>query len=408
MTQDYINFFLTFGYFPKQAEQTIEFNDYELNYSEYSLDELGKKASDLFVDNIEKLYNPNELHLIPLSGGLDSRAILAGLLKFTEAKNIYAFSYGTKGTLDYEIGRLVAQELGINHISFELQNYKYTLDDLLYHSNSVKQQTLLFHNPPTKQIDTLFKDFIVWSGILGDVVGGSAVPMTYSESFQEAKLKYLNKKTYLKKHIVTNTKAFEKLLIMQEPENKSLISYDEKVIYIERFEKFYKPVIECGENKFLEPFINSEFTDLMFNAPLEYRKSSVLYYEMLKNLDYEIFSLPIKNKLGLGLLASNGQYFARRVKEKILREFKITKLGLGINYQDFNIKYSTQTGFKKLIDEQLVDLTKRDLVNSLNIEQVHKEFNSTNKNSELIKTLVSLEVHLKNGKKLPSTMEELC
>ena len=79
-----------------------------------------------------------------------------------------------------------------------------------------------------------------------------------------------------------------------------------------------------------------------------------------------------------------------------------------LNYQDFNIKYSTQTGFKKLIDEQLVDLTKRDLVNSLNIEQVHKEFNSTNKNSELIKTLVSLEVHLKNGKKLPSTMEELC
>lgn len=267
MTQDYINFFLTFGYFPKQAEQTIEFNDYELNYAEYSLDELGKKASDLFVANIEKLYNPNELHLIPL----DSRAILAGLLKFTEAKNIYAFSYGTKGTLDYEIGRKVAQELGINHISFELQNYEYTLD----HSNSVKKQTLLFHNPPTKQIDTLFKDFAVWSGIVGDVVGGSAVPDTYSKSFNDARLRYLSKKTYLKKHIVNNVNVFEKLLLIDEPQHKSLISNDEKVIYLERFEKFYKPVIECGENKFLEPFVNSEFTDLMFNAPVEYRKSSI-------------------------------------------------------------------------------------------------------------------------------------
>ena len=57
MTQDYINFFLTFGYFPKKAEQTIEFNDYELNYSEYSLDELGKKASDLFVKILEEAFN---------------------------------------------------------------------------------------------------------------------------------------------------------------------------------------------------------------------------------------------------------------------------------------------------------------------------------------------------------------
>ncbi len=408
MTQDYINFFLTFGYFPKQAEQTIEFNDYELNYSEYSLDELGKKASDLFVANIEKLYNPNELHLIPLSGGLDSRAILAGLLKFTEAKNVYAFSYGTKGTLDYEIGRKVAQELGINHISFELQNYEYTLDDLLYHSNSVKKQTLLFHNPPTKQIDTLFKDFAVWSGIVGDAVGGSAVPSDFSSSIDEAKLKYLSKKIYLKRHFVNDPEIFKKFIFNGKNIESSSLSYDEKVIFSERFEKFYKPVIESGNNYFIEPFINNEFTDLMFNAPVEYRKSSILYHNMLKHLDYDIFSLPTKNKLGLGLFANEKEYFFRRVKEKLLREIGITKLGLGINYQDFNIKYSTQNNFQKLIDEQLYDLEKRSIIESVDIGNMLKKYKNYQENSELIKTLVSLEIHLKNGKKLPNSMDEIC
>lgn len=125
---------------------------------------------------------------------------------------------------------------------------------------------------------------------------------------------------------------------------------------------------------------------------------------MLKHLDYDIFSLPTKNKLGLGLFANEKEYFFRRVKEKLLREIGITKLGLGINYQDFNIKYLTQ----KLIDEQLYDLEKRSIIESVDIGNMLKKYKNSQENSELIKTLVSLEIHLKNGKKLPNSMDEIC
>jgi hypothetical protein len=408
MIQDYINFFLTFGYFPKKAEQTIEFNDYDLNYSEYSLDELGKKASDLFVDNIQKLYNPNELNLVPLSGGLDSRAILAGLLKFTEAKNIYAFSYGAKGTLDYEIGRKVAQEIGINHISFELQNYEYTLEDLLYHSNSVKQQVFLFHNPPTIQIDILFKEFTVWSGIAGDIVGGSAVSRDFSSSIDIAIDRYLSKKIYLKEHFVKNHDVFKKFIFTGTDIDKSMLSYDEKLIFLERFEKFYKPLIENGVNKFLTPFINNEFADLMFNAPIVYRIGNSLYYNMLKNLDKSIFSLPTKNKLGLGLFANDREYFFRRLKEKTIKKLRLRNFDLGINYHDFNNKYLTQNKFKNLIDEQLDDLDKRKIIDGLDIDYIQKKYQHLQENAELIKSLVSFEIHLKNGKELPNSMDDIC
>lgn len=408
MTESFINFFLTYGYFPRKPKQTFRFNSYDLNYYGFSLDEIAKKASKLFIENIERLYKSNELHLIPLSGGLDSRAILASLLKFTEAKNLYSFSYGAKGTLDYEIGKKIADNLGINHVSFDLQKYQYTLDDLIYHAKSVKNQTVLFHNPPAKQIDTLFRDFTVWSGIIGDVVCGSAIPKFQSRSFKEAKLRYLNNKTYIKKPFIKNLDSFSDFLFINEIDIDCQISYDEMLIYLERFENYYKPVIEMGENKYQEPFLNSAFTDLMLNAPIEYRESFRLYHNMLRYIDLRIFSLPTKNKLGLGLFDNELRYHLRRFKRKGLRKLGFARLDSGINYQDFNHKYSTQEKFQRLIDNQLDDLNKRDLIENLSISNVLKKFKSNKHNSDLIKTLVSLEIHLKSGKENFNSLDQIC
>ena len=199
MIQEYLRFFLTYGYFPKKATQTVQFNNYSFEYDNCSIDELGIEASKLFHENIDNLYKSNEKHLVPLSGGFDSRAILATLLKFTEAKNIYSYSFGAKDTLDYEIGRDLAQKLGVNHISFDLQSYHYSLEDLLYQSSAVNKQTFLFHNPPLEAVDTLFNEFTIWSGIVGDIVAGSALPTKPSKTIKEAISKYLNNKKYCNK-----------------------------------------------------------------------------------------------------------------------------------------------------------------------------------------------------------------
>ena len=43
-------------------------------------------------------------HIVPLSGGLDSRAILGGLLDAGLKDQITTVTFGTLGTWDYDIG----------------------------------------------------------------------------------------------------------------------------------------------------------------------------------------------------------------------------------------------------------------------------------------------------------------
>lgn len=44
----------------------------------------------------------------------------------------------------------------------------------------------------------MFKDFDIWSGIVGDVVAGSALPVNQSSSVDDAINNYLTKKHILK------------------------------------------------------------------------------------------------------------------------------------------------------------------------------------------------------------------
>ena len=66
----------------------------------------------------------NGTHIVPLSGGLDSRAILAGLLDRGLKDQIIATTYGTPGTYDYDIGCRVAKKIGVKHKAFDLSTCK--------------------------------------------------------------------------------------------------------------------------------------------------------------------------------------------------------------------------------------------------------------------------------------------
>lgn len=60
-------------------------------------------------------------HVLPLSGGLDSRTILGGLLNNIPAEEIVTVTFGTPDTWDFEIGRRVAHEAGTQHFTVDLR-----------------------------------------------------------------------------------------------------------------------------------------------------------------------------------------------------------------------------------------------------------------------------------------------
>jgi asparagine synthetase B (glutamine-hydrolysing) len=61
-----------------------------------------------------------------LSGGLDSRTLLGGLLKFTSADNIKTFTYGLPGTFDFEIGRDISKRFGVQNFSLNFNDVEFS------------------------------------------------------------------------------------------------------------------------------------------------------------------------------------------------------------------------------------------------------------------------------------------
>lgn len=409
MTHDHVKFFLNYGYFPREFNPSIHFDSIDEDFSERSREELSKVASELFLENISNLYKPNEKHLVPLSGGFDSRIILSALMKFTESKNIYAYSYGAKGTLDYEIGRKLAQKIGINHLSFDMQSYQFDLDDLLYNSNAMKQQAVLFHNPPLSIIDNLFENFHCWSGIVGDVVGGSAFSYRSSKNESEAIIKYLTSKKYSPDANDSNVECFKNLIGNNFCSGNTSLTLDEKLIFTERYENFYKPVICAGKMKFQKPFVNNRFSDFMFNLPVEFREGCNLYHNFIKEFNPELYSFPVKKRLGLSMDSSALAFEYNRSKIRIKQKFGLEKIRSDTNYFDFRYKYVNDSRFKKLINEQIHELNERDVINFFDLNEVINRFSAGTVSEATLKTLVSLEVHLKNGLTIESNIGgDLC
>ena len=127
MSQQNLNSFLKLGYFLDYKNNKDIFIDVssidKQKYQKVSENELINIGSKLWIESISANFQSNQKHLVPISGGLDSRSILAGVLKHTEAKNIYTYTFGTPNTLDYDVGNYVAKKIGTNHKSFDLTRF---------------------------------------------------------------------------------------------------------------------------------------------------------------------------------------------------------------------------------------------------------------------------------------------
>ena len=150
-----LNSFLKLGYFLdyKNKDITIDVSNIDKQkYQDASENELIQIGSKLWKESISSNFILNQKHLVPISGGLDSRAVLAGLLEHTEAKNIYTYTFGTPSTLDYDVGNYIAKKLDTNHTSFDLTKHTYKQDELQDISKRIQHQGVLFHHWPVWEV----------------------------------------------------------------------------------------------------------------------------------------------------------------------------------------------------------------------------------------------------------------
>lgn len=156
-------------------EETIEI---EKDRVDYISGELANKLEKAIVESLPENGNV----LIPLSGGLDSRLILSMVYQNIDVNRIRLFTFGQKGTQDFEFASKVANELGLKHhkeiipsessSDFRKINWKeYFEDKIISNSGRIEIIPGRLSGLVTKQI--LPENMCLLSGFMGDPLYGS-------------------------------------------------------------------------------------------------------------------------------------------------------------------------------------------------------------------------------------------
>jgi hypothetical protein len=402
MNKENLNSFLKLGYFLDYENKNISIdisNIKKQNYQDISEKELINTGSKLWRESISTNFDTNQKHLVPISGGLDSRAILAGLLEHTEAKNINTYTFGTPNTLDYDVGSYVAKKLGTNHTSFDLTQYIFNQKELEDISKRVDFQTILFHHAPVWEVDKKFEGCQNWCGFMGDPLAGSKLTNEPSPFLELAKRQFIKKNTYVSSIDLTNGANFNELIECVLIDKTSL-TLDEQLDFQNRQTKYIAPHVLMRGYEYKTPFLYQPWIDFMLSVPNSFRTDESLYRKILLHSFPKEFSYKTKTNFGLPLGVSKNAIFIKKVQDKILRTLKLSS-GKSINYLDFNEKLRTKNDLRDIITSNILDLKERDIINWIDIEDILKNHLSKKGNfADALIVFASLEIHLKSGLKL--------
>lgn len=392
--------FLWAGYFFEYENTAIKIRTDGVNkqrYDRHTRVDLVRTGIELFRAAISSSFQPGKRHLVPLSGGLDSRAILACLLEHTEARQISTFTFGTPGTFDYDIGNHVAQQLGTEHTSFDLTRYIYTQRELEDISSRVDRQTVLFHHPPVWEIDTRFRGCEIWSGYLGDPLAGSHLLTKPSHSIQEAQIRFLERNRYVKSLDLRAKDAdLGEFLIPPCIDKSGELTLDEQLDFANRQVKFVAPHVLMRGFNYRLPFLHQPWVDFMLSVDNRFRHKQTLYKDILRQAFSKAFSYKTKTNRGLPLTASAPQVFFNKVLERARRALGM--LPRTLNYLDFERQIRHKADLRQMITTNVVDLGNRGIVDWIDVTAIlNKHMLGEADYSDALLVLASLEIHMKTG-----------
>jgi len=276
--------------------------EYRVNLSS-KLNKINKNIFKKLIDSVN-----NRQIVVPLSGGLDSRLVLAGLKKYNY-KNVLCISYGLKNNKDAYIAKKVADKLGYKWIFIEYSNKEFRKH---YYSEEYKKYTnfcdtftsihfigeyIMLSKLSNNLVE---KDAIFINGQSGDFISGNHIP-----SNLDVKKEYSDKQkeklfsTYLVKHykhwnILKNKDNLDKVenLLSEEinkiggfpsDQNKNYGIYE----YMEFMDRQSKYVVNGQRNyeyfgyEWRLPLWDNEYIDFWEKVPLKYKINQTLYKDTL-------------------------------------------------------------------------------------------------------------------------------
>jgi hypothetical protein len=404
-----LNSFLGFGYFLdyRHARYAVRFPPIDKSlYARATENELVDEGVRLFRSAVHKQCRPGDRHLVPLSGGLDSRAILAALLEVTEAANICTYTFGTPGTLDYEIGCEIARLFGTNHTRFDLTRHTFTNDEEMEVSRRTGLQTILFHHQPIFEVERRFGGCVTWSGALIDVYFGRHTHAAKGTTVAAAKLNSYRENRFVKSTNLMNVAAeafFPKT--EYDPSTEDTLVREHCIDLLNRQLKFVAAHVLMSGFDYRVLFTDSDLTQFALNLDNRWLDFQYLYKKILLRAFPAYFAYPTKTTLGLRLDAGPVALGLRKIQLKAME--LLARLGPSsrappaTNYVDFGSAVRARPDLRSMITEHVSDLDRRGVVEWVPCKTLlEKHMSGEANHADALIVLASLEMHLRNGKVL--------
>jgi len=230
-------------------------------------DELGER----FEAAVAQCAKGSSHVVVPLSGGLDSRAILGALLAHRDAREIRTFTMGTPGTFDYDIGNLVAHHIGTQHQTVDLPAMPTSADDFTRRIHDLHGLVDPIDNIPWRKMTlSSVAQSNILSGFLGDPLTGSHLTPAFSSIETE----------------LSTASRFETVLLRQV--NRHLTKCQD--IFEPGLDASTSKLVECARRAAVVP--DSDIATWMMRWDLMVRQPRYIVPSVMPQLEDATVSLP--------------------------------------------------------------------------------------------------------------------
>jgi hypothetical protein len=343
-------------------------------------------------------------YLLPLSGGLDSRGILGGLLENVERSRIQMVTFGVPGAWDFEIASQVARWAGVEITRVDLTRMDWDTGALVQFAGQLEYPIHLFEAYPFSQVFAhLDDDKVFCSGFMGDPLAGSHLPAGESPNWAQARSHFVDSNRAVRSLDLTAKDYVPADCLPELPmADPRLIGFDDQLDFGVRQSCYTQSIVLPTAHRSLMPFLYPEWVALMLKAPRRDRQNEWLYKEILKAAYPGLFALPTKTNRGLPLDAPWRRSQMRRavLKARSIGRRLVPANFWGtdprVNYIDFDRGLREDASLRAVVRENLQDLKKRGIVDWIDVTAIwlgHQD--KRGDFADALTLLASLEIYLK-------------
>ena len=281
-----------------------------------------KEGAQLWKTVCQRVIDRSDQPLIvPLSAGLDSRAILAGLSAC--GGPVHAVTYGIPGAFDYELALPVARVAGATIDRIDLRSIEITREALLSLARRSKRPSMLidmFYNDHVAQC--FGPKYTYANGFIGDVLAGKNLGKAGGLSWNDAR-EQLAGWCRVSRTVTLTAPDMDPLQALPERPlvSTELLPAIQQLDYAVRQQITVRPIVCPPDVDVVTPFLDAQWCAFMLGLPDRIRQNRAFFIELFQHAFPKLFALPTTASGGLSLGASDSAM--RRYKKRLKRRQRL-------------------------------------------------------------------------------------